>query len=106
MAFEHTAEIIAERAALKAQLIAEVTAKLPEHRDFIIELGRVSFDKLVDMGKLRGAEYPEDTAKRISLGLQAANALFSGKHRNAKVDAAVSTVRDACMLGMLPVLTA
>ena len=93
-----------ERAAARAKVIAETAAALPEAKAFVIKLGFHAFEKLVEMGKTRDA-YPTDEVKQIVVGLWAHDALFTGKHRIAKVSDNVAIVRDAMNLGLLPVLT-
>lgn len=82
--------------------MAKVKLTLEDHTKFIVDLGRHSWDKMVDMGKAADAEYPSDYPRQISVGLWAADYLFSGKHAIPDVTEAVNAVRHALNDGRLP----
>jgi len=92
-----------ERAAARARVIAEVSAALPEAKEFVIKLGFHAHEKLVEMGKTRDA-YPSDEVRQLVVGLWAHDALFTGKNRIKRVSDNVAVVRDAMNMGLLPVL--
>lgn len=72
-----------------------------KHVNLIVNLGYHFHDKMADMGKVNG-DYPVDFPKQISVGLYAADVLFSGKHALPEVIEAVSEVRRMLNAGELP----
>ena len=74
--------------------MAKVKLTLEDHIQFIIDLGKHSWDKMADMGVDLPAEYPTSRLVQLYVGVLAAHKLFSGKHAIPDVTEALDAIAD------------